>query len=159
MEPNKIIRQGEPIERELGNTREVRHVPESVMTSSSTREQVNQVGARVSDREPNTTIVEIRLTRDDEIVHAQDQGVQVPTPDGGLSPLSMHIDEFMERPIMPNIMPQLDGPDSICTQRRQPLSMVGRSTMPSDGSPGNSDSNSHDHRSHDNKRYPGRRYQ
>ena len=48
------------------------------MTSSSTREQVNQVGARVSDHEPNTAVVEIRLTRDEEIVHAHNQGVQVP---------------------------------------------------------------------------------
>ena len=31
---------------------------------------MNQVGTRVSDREPNTAVVEIRLTRDEEIVHA-----------------------------------------------------------------------------------------
>ena len=41
--------------------------------------------------------VEIRLTRDEEIVHAHNQGVQVPTPDGGLSSLSMHTDECIER--------------------------------------------------------------
>ena len=44
----------EPSERESGNAREVRQVPESVMTRSSTQEQMNQVGARVSDRESNT---------------------------------------------------------------------------------------------------------
>ena len=121
MEPNEITRQREPTERESGNDREVRHVPESVMTSSSTREQVNQVGTRVSDCEPNTAVVEIRLTRDEEIVHAHNQGVQVPTPDGGLSSLSMHTDEFTERAIMPNVMPQLDGPASVHTQRRQPF--------------------------------------
>ena len=32
------------------------------MTSSSAREQANQVGARVSDREPSAAVVEIRLT-------------------------------------------------------------------------------------------------
>ena len=83
-EPNEITGQREPTERESENAREIRHISESVMTSSSTREQANQVGARVSDREPSTAVVEIRLTRDEEIVHAHDQGVQVPTPDGGL---------------------------------------------------------------------------
>ena len=35
-EPNDITSQREPIERELGNAREIRHMSESVMTSSST---------------------------------------------------------------------------------------------------------------------------
>ena len=157
-EPNEFTRQREPTERELENTREVRHVPESVMTSSSTREQANQVGARVSDREPSTAVVEIRLTRDEEIVHAHDQGVQVPTPEGGLSSLSMHTDEFIERTIMPNIMPQLDGPASVRTQRRQPLPMTRRTTISGDGFPDDSNSNSRDFRSHGNKRNPRRRY-
>ena len=117
------------------------------------------MGARVNDHEPNTAVVEIRLTRDEEIVHAHDQGVQVPTPDGGLSSLSMHIEEFIERTIMPNVIPQLDGPASVHIQRRQPLPMTRRTTIPSNGFPDDSDSDSHDHRSHDNRRYPGRRYQ
>ena len=158
MEPSEITRQREPTERESENTREVRHVPESVMTSSSTREQANQVGARVNDREPSTAVVEIRLTRDEEIVHAHNQGVQVPTPDGGLSSLSTHTDEFTERTVMPNIMPQLDGPASVRTQRRQPLPMTRRTTIPGDGFPDDSDSNSHDFRSCGNKRNPRRRY-
>ena len=83
----------------------------------------------------------------------------MPTPDGGLSSLSMHTDEFIERTIMPNVIPQLDGPASVHTQRRQPLPMTRRTTMSSDGFPDNSDSGSRDHRSHDNRRYPGRRYQ
>ena len=67
---------------ETRNAREVRHVPESVMTASSTQEQMNQVGTRVSDREPNTAVAEIRLTIDEEIIHAHNQGVQVPLSDG-----------------------------------------------------------------------------
>ena len=157
MEPSEITRQREPTERESENTRDVRHVPESVMTSSSTREQANQVGARVNDREPST-VVEIRLTRDEEIVHAHDQGVQVPTPGGGLSSLSMHTDEFTERTVMPNVMPQLVGPASVHTQRRQPSPMTRRTTIPGDGFPDNSDSNSHDFRSRGHKRNPRRRY-
>ena len=95
--PSEAIIQREPTERETRNTREVRQVPECVMTRSSTQEQMNQVGARVSDHESNTAVVEIRLTRDEEIAHACNQGVQVPTPDGGLSSLSTHT----ERTIMP----------------------------------------------------------
>ena len=158
MEPNKITGQREPTERESGSAREIRHNIESVMTSTSTQEQTNQVGARVSDCEPSTAVVEIRLTRDEEIVHAHDQGVQLPTPDGGLSSLSMHTDEIIERTIMPNVMPQLDGPASLRTQRRQPLPMTRRATMSSDGFPDDSDSNSHDFRSCGNKRNTRRRY-
>ena len=79
------------------------------------------MGTRISDHEPNTAVVEIRLTRDEEIIHAHNQGVQVPTPDGELSSHSTRTEESIERTIMPNIMPQLDGPASVCTQRRQPL--------------------------------------
>ena len=153
-EPSEITGQREPTERESGNAREIRHISESVMTSSSTREQANQVGARVGDRELSTAVVEIRLTRDEEIVYAHDQGVQVPTPDGGLSSLSMHTDECIERTVMPNDIPQLDGPASVHAQRRQPLPITRRTTMSGDGFPDNSDSGSRDHR-----RYLGRRYQ
>ena len=148
----------EHTERESRNAREVRHVPESVMTSSSTQEQMNQVGTRVSDHEPNTAVVEIRLTRDEEIIHAHNQGVQVPTPDGRLSSLSTHTEESIERTIVPNIMPQLDGPASVCTQRRQPLPITRRTTIPGNGFPDDSNSDSCDYRSHDDRRYPGRRY-
>ena len=151
-EPSETIIQREPTERETRNTREIRQVPESVMTRSSTQEQTNQAGARVSDHESNTAVVEIRLTRDEEIVHAPNQGVQVPTPDGGLSSLSTHTER--------TIMPQLDGPASAHPQRRQPMPTVKRTTIPGDdGFPDDSDSDSHDIRSHDNRRYPGRRYQ
>ena len=148
----------EHIKRETRDIREVRHVPESVMTSSSTREQMNQVGTRVSDREPNTAVVEIRLTRDEEIIHAHNQGVQVPLPDGGTSSHSTHMEESIERTVMPNIMPQLDGPASVCIQRRQPLPTTRKTTIPGNGFPDDSNSDSCDYRSRDNRRYPGRRY-
>ena len=153
-----VTSQMEHTERESRNAREVRHVPESVMTSSSTREQTNQVGTRVSDREPNTAVVEIRLTRDEEVIHAHNQGVQVPTPDGGLSSLSTRTEESVERTIVPNFMPQLDGPASICIQRRQPLPITRRTTIPGDGFPDDSNSDSHDYRSCDDERYPEKRY-
>ena len=131
-EPSEITRQREPTEREIINARKVRQLPESVMTSSSTQEQTNQVGTGVSDCEPNTVVVEIRLTRDEELVHAHNQGVQVPTPDGGLSSLSTHTER--------TIMPQLDGSASAHTQRRQPLPTIRRNTIPGEGFPDDSDS-------------------
>ena len=148
----------EQTERESRNAREVRHVPESIMTASSTREQMNQVGTRISDREPNTAVVEIRLTRDEEVFCAHNQGVQIPLHGGGISSHSTHTEESIERTIMPNIMPQLDGPASVCTQRRQPLTITRKTTILGDGFPEDSDSDSHGYRSHENRRYPGRRY-
>ena len=158
-ESRGVTNQMEHTERESRNTSKVRHVPESVMTGSSTQEPTNQVGTRVSDHEPNTAVVEINLTRDKEIVHAHNQGVQVPTPDGGLSSLSTRTEESIERTIIPNVMPQLDEPASVRTLRRQPLPITRRTTIPGNGFPDNSDSDSHDYRSCDNRRYPGRRYQ
>ena len=112
---------------------------------------------RLSDCEPNTTVVEIRLTRDEEIIPTHNQGVQVPSPNDGLSSHSTHMEESIERTNMPNIMPQLDGPSSVCMQRRQPLPITRRTTIPGDEFPDNSDSNSHGYRSCENRGYPGRR--
>ena len=138
----------EQTERESRDAREVRHVPGSVMTGSSTREQTNQGGTRNSDHEPNTAVVEIRLTRDEEIIHSHNQGVQVPSPNGGISSCSTHMEESIERTIMPNIMPQLDGPASVCTQRRHPLPITRRTTIPGDGFPDDRDSDSRGYKSH-----------
>ena len=111
------------------------------------------MGARLSDRESNTTVVEIRLTREEEIIHAHNQGVQVPSSNGGLSSHSMYMEESIER----SNMPQLDGPTSVRAQRRQPLSITRRTTIPGDGYPDDSDSDSHNNRFCENRRYPGRR--
>ena len=43
------------------------------MTGSSTQEQTNPVGARLSDCKTNTAVVEIRLTRDEDIIHTHNQ--------------------------------------------------------------------------------------
>ena len=155
IESRGVINQ-EQTERESRDVREVRHVPESVMTSSSTREQANQVGTGTSDREPNT-VVEIQLTRDEEIIHAHSQGVQVPSPNDGLSTPSLHMDKTMERTGIPNIMPQLDGPASVCMQRRHPLPNTRRTTIPGGGFPDDSGSDSHGYRLRDNRGYHGRR--
>ena len=115
------------------------------------------MGARPSDCESNTTVVEIRLTRDEEIIHSHNQGVQVPSSSGGHSSHSMHMEETIERSNMPNIMLQLDGPTFVCVQRRQPLPITRRTTIPGDGYPDDSDSDSCNNRFCENRRYPGRR--
>ena len=137
----------EQTERESRDAREVRHVPESVMTGSSTQEQTNQVGTRNSDHELNPTVVEIRLTRDEELIHCHNQEVQVPSLNGRISSHSTHTEESIERTIMPNIMPQLDGPASVCMQRRHPLPITRRTTIPDDGFPDDSNSDSRGYRS------------
>ena len=104
-ESRGIPSQTEQTERVSRDAREVRHVPESVMTGSSTQEQMNQVGTRITEHEPNTAVVQIRLTRDEEIIHSHNQGVKVPLPNGGTSSRSTHTEESIERTIMPNIMP------------------------------------------------------
>ena len=55
-------------------------------------------------------------------------------------------------------MPQLDGPASVCMQRRHPLPITRRTTIPGNGFPDDSDSDSHGYKSRENRRYPGRRY-
>ena len=47
----------EQIERESRDIEEVRHVPGSVITVPSTREQTNQVGARFIDRAKLTPLM------------------------------------------------------------------------------------------------------
>ena len=92
---------------------EERHVPESVMTVPSTREQTNQVGAR-------TTAVEIRLLGDEvrtDVIQTHNQGIQVPSSSGGLSSHSMSMEESLVRSHVPNVMPQLDGPTSVCAKK------------------------------------------
>ena len=76
------------------------------------------MGARFIDRETNTSEVEIRPPREEvqiEIDHAHSKGVQVPPSHSELSsPDNINID----RPNIPSVMPQLDGPASVRVRRR-----------------------------------------
>ena len=52
------------------------------------------------------------------------------------------------RPHIPNVMPQLDRPLSVCTRRKRPVPEVRRyTTMPGGSYPDESESDSHDNRS------------
>ena len=119
------------------------------------------MGARFIDQETNTSEVEIRPLREEvrtDIIHAYSKGIQVPSSSSEFSSHNMNIEESMARPRLPVIMPQLDGPTSVCVRRQLPIPMVRRrTTLPGGGYPDESDSDSHDNRSHKDRRYPARR--
>ena len=94
-----------------------------------------------------------------DIIHAHSKGIQVPSSMSELSSHDMNIIESpLARPHLPDVIPQLDGPASVYTKRRQPVPVVRRkTTLPEEGYPDDSDSDSHDNRLCENRRYPGRR--
>ena len=58
------------------------------------------------------------------------------------------------RPHIPDMMPQLDGPFSICTRRKRPIPEMRRyTTMPGGSYPDDSDSDSYDTRFCEERRY------
>ena len=106
--------------------------------------------------------MEIRPPREEvrtDIIHAHSKGIQVPSSMSELSSHDMNIIESpLARPRLPDVMPQLDGPASVYTKRRQPVPVVRRkTTLPEEGYLDESDSDSHDNRSCENRRYPRRR--
>ena len=160
VESRRTVSQTEPIVREPRDDEVLRCIPGNVMTTPSTQIQTSQVGARLIDHETNTSDIEIRPPREEartDIIHVHSQGIQVPSSSSEFSSCNRNIEESTVRPCVPIIMPQLDGPASVCVQRRQPLPIVRRTTIPGEGYPDNSDSNSHDNIFSEDRRYPGRR--
>ena len=136
------------------------HVLSDVTTAPSAQVQISQVSARFIDRETNTSEIEIRPPREEartDIIHAHSQGIQVPSSSSEFSSHNMNMEESTVRPHVPIIMPQLDGPASVCAWRKQPLPIVRRTTIPGEGYPDESNSDSHDNRFCEDRRYPGRR--
>ena len=85
-------------------------------------------------------------------MYSHSRDVQMPTSHGSLS--SHETDIIGGSPIRPHvtdIMPQLDGPTSICVRRRPAQEFVQRTTtIPRGGYPDESDSDSHNNmRPHD----------
>ena len=100
------------------------------------------MGARLIDCKTNTSDIEIRPPREEvrtDIIHTHSQGIQVPSSSSEFSSHNMNMEESMVRPNVPIIMLQLDGPTSVCAQRRQPLPIARRTTIPGDGYPDDSD--------------------
>ena len=135
--------------------RDATHIP-------SDHIQISQVGARLIDRETNTSEMETRLSREEvrtDRIHTHSKGIQVPSSNSELSSHDMNMIEGPSvRPLIPDTMPQLDRPLSIHTRRKRPVpEMRSYTTMPGGSYPDDSDSDSHDNRSCEERRYPGRR--
>ena len=106
--------------------------------------------------------VETRLPREEvrtDSIHTHSKGIQVPSSNSEFSSHEMNIKEGPSvRPRIPNTMPQLDRPLSICTRRKRTVLEMRRYTiMPGGSYPDESESDSHDNRSCEGRRYPGRR--
>ena len=129
------------------------------MTTPSAQIPISQVGARLIDQETNTSEIEMQPPRGEvrtDMIHAHSRGIQVPSSNSDLSSYDMNID--VVRSHVPTVMPQLDGPASVCVQCRQPVPMVRRrTTISGEGYPDESDSDPHDNRLREDRRYPGRR--
>ena len=92
------------------------------MTFSSACQQSSQVGSRLVDRETNTSEVEVRTqgeeTRIDNL-SSNNRDTQMPASRSGLS--SHDTDIIGGSPVRictTDMIPQLDGPTSVCSRRR-----------------------------------------
>ena len=153
VEPNITVNQTEQPIIGLDDNEVLRHILSDVTTTPSAHVQISQVGARLVDRETNTSDVE-RPQREEtrtDIKHTLSKGIQVPTSHSEFSSYDTDIvGSSLARPRIPDIMPQLDGTTSICARRRPVQEFIQRTaTMPRGGYPDESDSDSHDNRSHD----------
>ena len=162
IESHRTVNQTEQSAREPEDNEVLRYVLNDVTPTPSDRIQISQVGARFIDRETNTSEVETRPLREEvrtDRIHAHSKGIQVPSSNSELSSHDMNIIEGPSvRPCIPDTMPQLDGPLSVCTRRKRPVPEVRRyTTMPGGSYPDDSESDSHDNRSHEGRGYPGRR--
>ena len=122
VEPNTTVIQTEQPTIDPEDSEVLRHILSDVTTTPSTCIQLDQVGARLVDRETNMSEIELRPQTEEmriDIEQTQSKSIQVPTSH---SDLSSHDTEIVEsslaRPCIPDIMPQLDGPTSIHARRR-----------------------------------------
>ena len=128
-----------------------------IMTLPSTCQQPSQVDTRLIDRETNMSEVEVRTQREEtriNILSSNSRDIQMPTSCSGVS--SHEIDIIGGSPIRTcttDMIPQLDGPTSVCTRRRlsentsieqEPIQRI--TMIPRGGYPDESDSDSHDNR-------------
>ena len=132
VESRRTVNQTEQTVREPGDDEVLRYVLSDVTTTPSAQIQISQVGARFIDQETNTSEVEIRPPREEartDVIHAHSQGIQVPSSSSEFSSHNRNMEESMTRPHVPTIMPQLDGPASVCVKRKQPVPVVRRTTI------------------------------
>ena len=153
-------RRTEQITREPGDDEIRRHALSDVSTTPSAQVQMAPMGVRLIDRETNTSQIDIRLPNEEvrtDVIHAHNKGIQVPSSSSEFSSHDMDIEEPLGRSQLSSIMPQLDGPASVCIKGKQPVPMIRKRTTLSGGEyPSESDSDSHGNRSCEDGRYPGR---
>ena len=140
-----------------------------VTTFQSACRQPSKVGTRLIDRETNTSEVEVRTQREKtriDNMSSNNRDTQMPTSHSGLSSHDTKI--IGGSPIRTHttdMIPQLDGPTSVCTRRRlsentriDQETIQWTTVIPRGGYPDESDRNSHDNRRpHDGRRPSGRR--
>ena len=152
----------EPDIGELEGEQAIRHRLNEMLTTTSVQVHTDQVGPRYVDRETNTSVVNIRSVDDEEAIvdtiHTHGIGIQMPSISSGLSSSTMDEREFTTEPCLPIRIPQLDGPLSVHTKRKQLVTIIRKQPLISGGDyPSGSESDSHDFRSHKDRRYPGRK--
>ena len=140
---------------------------DDVTTVPSTHQQLSQVDTRLSDRGTNTSEVESRTQREETRINIlssdNNRDVQMLTSYDGVS--SCEADIIRGSPMRihtTDIIPQIDGPTSVCMRRRFEQEPIQRTTMlPGGGYPDVSDSDSQDNRRPCNRWRPSgrRRYQ
>ena len=121
VEPNitQTVNQTEQPELDPASNEAVENILNDVMTVPSTHQQLSQVGTRFIDRETNTSEVEVRSQREEtrtDILHTHSRDIQMPTSHSGMSSHETNI--IGGSPVRPHAMdmlPQLDGPTSVCT--------------------------------------------
>ena len=124
VEPNttQTLNQTEQPELDPARDEAVGNIFNDVMTVPSTHQQLSQVGTRFVDRETNTSEVEVRSQREEtrtDIRYSHSRDVQMPTSHSGISSHETNIiGGSPVRPRATDIIPQLDGPTSVCTRRR-----------------------------------------
>ena len=94
-----------------------------VMTFPSACRQPSQVGARLIERETNTSEVEVRTQREESRIDnlsSNNRDTQMPTSHSGLSSYDTEITggSPIRTRTTKDMIPQLDGPTSVCTRRR-----------------------------------------
>ena len=128
-----------------------------VMTFPSACQQPSQVGTRLIDRETNMSEVEVRIHREEtriDNMSSNNRDTQMPISHSSLS--SHDTDIIGGSPIRictTDLIPQLDGPTSVCTKRRisentrtEQETIQWTTVIPSGGYPDESGSDSHDNR-------------
>ena len=148
-----------------------------VMTFPSTCQQLNQVGTRLIDRETNTSDIEVRSQREetrvddssnDKVIVPSNRNAQIPVSCSNVSSYDTKLTGGSHmRTHDTEMVPQLDGPISVCSRRRMSenvrteqesfwrTAVTHRREYPDESS---NDSHS-GQRTYDDRRPPERRYQ